>query len=180
MTDWNVPRQPTIEQPKPVIIPDDVKALLDNRNLPHNTDGVLMLQQHYKSQLDHYKELEMQVRKLSCTMLVEAPKEGVNNVELGNGYTAKVGHKLNYNLDPDMDKVSNIHDEIGKCGNEGTFIADRIFKWKVELSITEYRKLVEDAQTNIIKKRMLDLVNSVLTVTDGTPTLEIKEPKKKA
>lgn len=162
-------------------VPADISPELAQRlmkaNLPVNADGVLMLWQQQQAALAAIKEDEIELRKVVVKLKVTQPKEGMNNVDLGGGFTLKAGIKVNYNLD-DNEKVEAALDQIEAIGNEGSFIASRLVKWTADLSITEYRKLCEDAKTSSDKQKMLDILNTVLTTTDGTPSLEIKEPKK--
>lgn len=129
--------------------------------------------------------LEMSLRKFCVAILPQttaAPQplqEGTNNFELGAGYVAKVVAKFNYKLDSDTKKVQKCADAMTRVSNEGGFIADRLFNWKVDISVSEYRKLDEEAKTSLPHKQMLELVNQVLTMSPGAPTLEIKEPKAK-
>lgn len=156
----------------------ELAARLRSNNLPVTADGVIMLWQQQQANLQAIKEDEIELRKIVVKLKVSQPKEGMNNVDLGGGFTLKAGVKINYKLDADNEKVEAALDQIEAIGNEGPFIASRLVKWTADLSITEYRKLCEDAKTSPDKQKMLDILNGVLTTTDGTPSLEIKEPKK--
>jgi len=62
----------------------------------------------------------------------------------------------------------------------GPFIADRLVSWKPTFLLTEYRQLCEDeAKGDKFAKSVLNIVNEMLTITEGAPSLEIKEPKVK-
>lgn len=180
---WNEASMPT-QQPfgRPAWMTDDIEKALKDRQLPLDKDGMLMLHKHAKDMFDHYKELEMEYRKVCASILVPEPQknEGMNNVDLGNGYTAKVGIKFNYKLDTDNKKIWNTLDAIAKIGNKGAFIADRLVSWSPKFLVTDYREIVEEAAAGAPEaKKILDLINSIMTIEDAAPTLEIKEPKQK-
>lgn len=154
---------------------------------PVTRDDILMKHSQVQGELAALKEKELLYRTASALILTtfSDKKEGVVNVELGQGYVAKVGLKRNYNLISrdekinKLDAVDNVIDEMAKVGNEGSFIAERMFKWSVDISTGEYHKLEEAAKTSADAKKLLDLVNNVLEIKDATPTLEIKAPKDK-
>jgi|WetSurMetagenome_2_1015567.scaffolds.fasta_scaffold103746_2 hypothetical protein len=100
---------------------------------------------------------------------------GTNNFDLGNGYTLKYVRSINYTLDTkDVDPntgASNTDralDNIRALGNDGQFIADRLVKWKPELSVSEYKLL-----PNTHKK----IIDTVITTKDASPSIEITGPK---
>jgi hypothetical protein len=177
----NVPIHPneTPEQP----LPADVAERLWRDGLPVNRDGLLMLWQQAKDAIEAAKTDEMSLRKLCVSNLVPQAQEGTNNVELGNGYVAKAVVKFNYNLKaPEGVKdvvtaVDSVIDRFRTLDNEGPFIAERLFKWNVDVSVSEYRKLCEEAQTSATKAALLRELNTVLEIKEAAPTLEIKEPK---
>lgn len=157
---------------------------------PMTRDEALMKHSELQKQLASLKSDELELRAGVAKILLRDPmappvKEGINNIPLGEGWIAKVGVKKNYTLisrDEKKDKltaVDDVMDAMAKIGNEGSFIADRIFKFTVDISTGEYHKLEEAAKTSADSKKLLDLVNTVLEIKDATPTLEIKEPKAK-
>lgn len=91
--------------------------------------------------------------------------EGTHTVELVDGYKLKVNVRMNYNLD--KDKVEVALDAIEKTGNEGTFIAERLVRFKPELSLSEYRNLAPQYR---------NLINEALTIKRAIPDLELVEP----
>ena len=150
-------------------------------------EEVLTKWENSKKLLDEAKENEVEYRKQAFALGFGADaKEGTNTIELGNGYALKGVKKLNYNLKaPEgykgdtVDAIDDCVDRFIKISNEGSFVAERLFKWSVNMSITEYRKLVEEADYSEPKKAMLKELEKVLTITEASPTLEIKEPKAK-
>lgn len=122
-----------------------------------------------KTEMAKWKDLEMQCRVAYIEMVSDANKlTGTENIELQNGYKAKIVKKQNYNVN--QDTVNDALDQIENTGEAGKLIAERLIKWKAELSKTEYDQL-SDAHKKII--------DNVITVTPGTPTLEIVAPKSK-
>lgn len=194
MSDWSssLP-QPTTKpapQPEPAKLDDPIsdamKARLTAERLPVTPDGVLMLWQRVKLAQEAIKEDEMNIRKIAVKVYVPQPREGMNNVDLGNGYTLKAAVKYNYRLDPDNKKVEDALDRVARVSNEAAFIADRLVNWTPNFLLTEYRLLQDQAaDTNTdqyskgVARDILKIVSEVLTITDAAPTLEIKEPKAK-
>jgi hypothetical protein len=135
---------------------------------PAERDALLLAWDEAKKNLEVAKEREIIARKAAFSACFEAPREGVNTLELGNGYSAKGTYKVNYLLDKDVTKVEKVLDKIAAMGAEGAVIADRLVKWSADLSLTEYRQL--DAKY----KKVFD---TIVTTREGAPTLEIKAPK---
>lgn len=157
----------------------EIKELLEREKLSIDRDGVLLLWQKSKEWLDKYKSLEMDLRKIAVKLTVTEPKEGMNTVELGNGYQAKAQIKYNYKLGAN-DVVETCLNEIASIGNEGAFIADRLVSWTPNFLLTEYRSLQEEAtKGNETAQKILKVTEKMLTITEAAPTLEIKQPKEK-
>lgn len=100
-------------------------------------------------------------------------KSGVENVDVGWGYTLKIEHKLDYKLDTSdklnpNDKVAKVLLEIERGMPGGNIIADRLVKWKPEVSVTEYKLLSPENKTRIDK---------VLTIKPASKSVELVEPK---
>ena len=100
----------------------------------------------------------------------EALREGTENFELGNGYKLKAVFKISRNLNNENEAVDKVLSKIEKTGPEGVFIAERLVKWKPELSITEYKKLPE---------KFKKLFDEVVTSKEAIPSLELVAPKPK-
>lgn len=100
----------------------------------------------------------------------EALREGTENFELGNGYKLKAFFKISRNLNNENEAVDKVLSKIEKTGPEGAFVAERLVKWKPELSVSEYKKLPEKF------KKMID---EVVTSKEATPSLELVAPKSK-
>lgn len=144
-----------------------------------NEDQLLMLWQDKKAAIERAKEEEMELRKYIVKREFPKPNEGMNNKDLGNGYTLKANVKYNYNL-ADNDTVEMVLHKISNMGNQGSAIADRLVSWKPSFLLTEYRQLQEDKEKGSkFASDCLDAINEMLTITEAAPTLEIREPKGK-
>lgn len=127
-------------------------------------DDFLVEWDRVKNEIARLKEVEMNMRLRIAHSGFTTDAEGTNRAELGNGYELKTVINYTYKLDSDKDKVIAVSDKLPP------YIADRLFKWKVDISVSEYR-LLEPAH----KK----LVDRILTVTEGAPKVDIIPPKGK-
>lgn len=98
----------------------------------------------------------------------ETFRTGTENYPLNAGFKLKAVFKLNYKLDNTDDKVDKALSKIEKAGPEGAFIAGRLVNWKPELSTREY---------NALEPKYQKIIDEVLTISVGTPSLELVEPK---
>lgn len=119
------------------------------------------------------KDSEMSLRKQVLAAVFDFKgeaddREGTSTDDLGNGYKLKGSFKQNRTLN--AEKVESVLAKMEKSGAEGAFLAERVVKWKAELSITEYRNLPEKF------KKMID---EIMTQKAGTPSLEFVAPKAK-
>jgi hypothetical protein len=144
-----------------------------------NQDELLMLWDVKKKAIEVAKEEEIELRKYIVGRAFPKKEEGMNNLDLGNGYTLKAGIKYNYNL-ADNDTVEAGLNKIASIGNQGTFIADRLVSWKPNFLLTEYRALQEEKDKgDKTAIEILNVVNTFLTISEAAPSLEIKAPKGK-
>jgi hypothetical protein len=116
-------------------------------------------------------ELERALRQqvMSAFYPEQQPEKGTFNQELGNGYKLKFGFKQNLNLNATL--VNETLSEIERTGEDGKFVAERLVKFKPELSLTEYANLSE------AHRRIID---RIVTTKPAAPTIEFVEPKAKA
>lgn len=144
-----------------------------------NEDQLLMEHKKLQDDLSALKEREMELRKYIVNRAFPAKTEGVNNKDLGNGYKLSATVKFNYKLAENQIVEATLN-EIALLGNEGSFIADRLVSWTPNFLKNEYNKLQQDAEGgNETAKKVLKLIEKMLTITDAAPTLVIKEPKVK-
>lgn len=129
-----------------------------------------------KETLDIAKARELELRNKAVGLMADPEKVGkVDNVDLGNGYKAKLKIPVNYGFVKDSDgkldksRLDKALSKIEKDGGAGELIAERLVKWTPDLSITEYK---------ILSPKHAAIINEVLVTSKGTPTLEIVEPKK--
>ena len=117
------------------------------------------------------KAVELALRnEVVAINFADHKESGTENVELGNGYKLKAVFKLNYSLNNTDDAVDKALSKLEKAGTEGAFIAERLVKWKPELSISEYNKL---------DTKFKKIIDEVIKTSPGTPSLELVEPKSK-
>lgn len=115
-------------------------------------------------QLEVIKEAEITLRNKIFKGLFKDPKEGVNKVDLSEGWVLKADHKINRRVDEAL--LTTMSAQFREQGIN----PDVLVKWKPELAITEFRKLTETEHK---------LFDQVLTITPGTPQMEIVLPKRK-
>lgn len=113
----------------------------------------------------HERELRAKVIETFSTETDEM-KSGVENIDLGfDKWELKITHAVDYKL-ADIDAVKMALAQIAASHEAGSFIADRLVKWKPEMSASEY-KLLEGGQRTII--------NRVLTIKPASKSIEIKQ-----
>jgi len=135
--------------------------------MTQTAQSVLQQWEEANTQLQHFKSLELKLRNEYVALASDANKKiGTENIELGNGYKAKIVKKQNYNVN--QNTVNAALDKMENISEEGKLLAERLIKWKAELSKTEYDQL--PSQFKVI-------IDEVITITDGTPSLEIVSPK---
>ena len=136
--------------------------------------------------LAEYKELESKLRMEAFATFFPQPVIGTNNYELQGDYKLEGVRKQNHTVKKPVefkgdtvDAVNGVIDDMEKLGERGKLIAKRIFKWKPEISVTEYKLLYTDAdeKDDKVAQRLLSLVNRVVEIKDAAPTLEIVAPK---
>lgn len=140
-------------------------------------DNLIVAWQSAAATLEAAKAAELELRKRVFNTCFPGAVIGTNNLDLGMGYKLKGVRKINYNLANGAGETDNALNEIEKFGNEGQFIAERLVGWTPKLSLTEYKKL---EATNPTHKQVKDIIDGVLTTSEGTPTLEVIVPKVKA
>jgi hypothetical protein len=132
-------------------------------------DKLIVAWKTAKEELAIAKVAESQLRKLVIETLFPTHKEeGTENFELGNGYKVKAVFKQTYSLS--ADDVVGCLEQMAELDEAGKVYAERLVKFKPELSTSEYKKLPEPY------KALIDLI---LTVKPASPSLELVEPKAK-
>lgn len=127
------------------------------------------------------KELEARLRAVVFELNFPTPDEGVNRTDLPDGYKLKADYPFNYRLANKEKETEKALDDITAISQQAGFIADRLIVWKPDISIKEYRLLNPDkpeAQSED-QKKILAVLAPILTITPGSPQLEIEAPKAK-
>lgn len=118
------------------------------------------------------KEEELIARNKVVAFLFEetTDKKGTENIDLGSGYKLKLTFAQNHSVPSANggEAVKAVMAQLTALGDDGKFIADRLFRWKPELAKTEYENLAPS---------MKRIVNKVVTTKAAQPTLEIVAPK---
>lgn len=151
-----------------------------NSEAMSNADVILAQWKEAKANLDKWKTEEASLRKLVIETRSEIGNEmhsGMETIDIGWGYELKIEHKLDYKVDNanDSERVDEAEARIiATVGEElGEVIAARLFKRKFELSISEYKKLLDLPNGAALKK----IVDAVITIKPASKSVEIK-PKK--
>lgn len=155
----------------------EAKTFKNENEYTQTRDKLLQEWQMAKEALEIAKEAELKARNAAVELMADPEKVGkTDNVELGNGYKAKIKIPLRYGFIQDSDgkldksRIDKALSKIEKDGAAGELIAERLVKWIPALSLTEYNQL---------SPKHLAIINEVIVTSEGTPTLEIIEPKKK-
>ena len=127
-------------------------------------------------------EAEREQRQLTKTLCFPTVKRGVQRYALDNGYKVKLQQTYTYKLgikeiaadNPINKQVEALQEAIAELGNEGPMLADRLIRWKPELVDSEYRKLNVEFP---VEKAAKELIDQLLTITEGSPQMELEEPK---
>lgn len=116
-----------------------------------------------KKALEKVKAQEILLRNKIFKGKFPNPREGTNNLDIGDGYFLKATHVINRSVDDAAFKASI--EEFAKAG----IPTDQIVRYKPELATGKYRGLTEEQR---------HLMDTVLIIKDGTPGLEITQPKR--
>lgn len=96
-------------------------------------------------------------------------KSGIEKIDLGfDKWELKITHALDYKL-ADKDAVTMALTQIASSMDGGNIIAERLVKWKPELSVSEY-KLLNGGQRATIDR--------VLTIKPASKSIELAQRSK--
>lgn len=107
---------------------------------------------------------EQELRKAVMAEFFPTPKEGVNNLDMGQGWTLKGTYKIDRKVDEAA--LPAVKEQLRELGIN----ADTLVKYKPELATTSYKALPEQARL---------IFDTALTIKPGSPTLELIPPKEK-
>ncbi len=201
---WGTPANaaPAAPGPKgwapPAPIPPQLNTILPNAAIdgvtgevfmnedgkPWDKDALLLRWESSKLLLEEAKNDEMKFRKMVVAAFSNADKKkGTERIELGNGYELKTVKAITYKVGSKVEGMSNadavqaalarMRAYAGPDVEPGVaaLLAERIVRTSYDLSISEYDKL---------PKPLKDIVDTVVTTTDGAPKVDIVKPKEVA
>jgi hypothetical protein len=122
-----------------------------------------------KEEQSYYVQAEMSLRKALFARFFPAPKEGVNNAPLANGWVLKGTPKVNIKVDEAV--IPNVRQELAKMN----LSLDPYLKTKYDLVWSAYKAVRDDEEQN---KTVGPVLRTMLTFTAGAPVLEIVLPAK--
>lgn len=138
-------------------------------------DELLARWQSEKLLLDRAKADELKHRIDFVRFAFSKDKlEGTERIELHNGYVARGVKYLVYKFvsrnegETAEEALKGAIDALVESGPEGVFVARRLIRFTPELVVGEYKKL---------PTRLREIMDRVIEVREGTPTLEIIPPK---
>lgn len=107
---------------------------------------------------------EQELRKAVMAEFFPAAKEGVNNLDMGQGWTLKGTYKIDRKIDEAA--LPAVKEQLRELGVN----ADTLVKYKPEVATTVYKTLPEQARL---------VFDTALTIKPGSPTVELVPPKEK-
>lgn len=143
-------------------------------------DQLLVQHQAIKDQIEVLKTQEMSLRKYIVNRAFPEKKEGINKLDLGNGYELKADVHYNYNIDKPANEVWQSLERIKKIGNYGAIISDKLVSWKANFLLKEYRALIKAKDESQEAQAILKEISTFLTIKEAAPELDIKAPKNAA
>lgn len=116
------------------------------------------------TELKKLRASEILLRKAIFTKVFPAPREGTNNYKLADDYVLKGTYSLERNVD---EALLDAQLKVMRAAGINT---DDLFVYKPRLAKGEYNTLTAEQQ---------HLVDQVLVIKPGSPSLEITKPKSK-
>jgi hypothetical protein len=110
-------------------------------------------------------EAEMTLRKQVMETFFPKPDEGVNTLEMGNGWKLKGTHKLDYKVDEAM--LEHVNVKLRELGENPDLLIER----KPTLKLSQYRDLVKRNKDASL------IFTQALTIKPASPTVELVAPK---
>lgn len=117
-----------------------------------------------KKALDNAKKTELELRERIVAERFQSNDVGIFHYTTEDACDLVCVKKLNYKLD----KAATIIAQDTIAAIIGDELTGRLVNWKPELSISEYKKLPDEARA---------VIDTALTITPATPTLELKVAK---
>lgn len=116
-----------------------------------------------QDQLTEIKDKEMKLRKKIFKFYFQHPVEGTNTVPLSDGFVMKGTFVINRK--PAVELLTTHYDELVQAGVP----VGALFKNEPKLVTAAYRLLTDEQRA---------MVDSVLEISVGSPSLQIVKPKK--
>jgi hypothetical protein len=117
-----------------------------------------------KARADKLKDEENVLRRAIANTFFSDKEEGSATMKLGDGRSLGATFKINRTVSAEeLQVLTPAFHEVG-------IPVDGLIKWKPELVVSAYRKLTDAQRAEF---------DQVLTIKEGMPSLEIREPKKK-
>lgn len=136
-------------------------------------NALLKAHQDSVNALNEAKALESKLRMEVLTSLFSYDennlRSGTENIDLGDNWVCKAEFKTSHKLDNKDNAVEYMLDKLESMGEEGKFLAERIVKFKPELSLTEYKTLPSEYRA---------IVDTVVTTKNSLPTVSIVQRKR--
>lgn len=157
------------------------QALADKlgRDLNPNQYDCIARWNKVKEELKRLQDEELELRQEIVKNLFSADRiEGSETVALGNGWKLNAKKPLYYKVasGPEMDALEDLCDQ----NHLGTICED-VFRWKPELNVAMYKKtvpVVVSLMSNELARVFEKALSAVITITPGTPSLELIAPKR--
>lgn len=137
-------------------------------------DRLLTEWRSYSQILATAKTDEMNIRKAVVGFVTDPSKvAGTENIDLGQGWKLKAVKKENYGFIKDDDgkideaAIDRACAKLAKLQNGG-YIAERLISWSPSLSVKEFKGLTPE---------MHKIIDPIVVISAGAPTLEIVAPK---
>jgi hypothetical protein len=140
-------------------------AIRNDRSLSNDEkfQKELELWYNWQDELGSLKAAEMSLRKDIFARCFPNPVEGSDNkYDLVGGWIVQGKYPIDRKIDTAL--LTNYQAKFDKAG-----IKADIIRWKPELSVTEYKKLTD---------KQKELFDNVLIIKPGSPSLEVKKPKR--
>jgi hypothetical protein len=139
----------------------------------NETDKLILDWNAATAALETAKEIEKELRKKVAetffkAMLDNPQAKGTFNHNLGNGYKIKSVFTLKHTLNNENNYVDQALEYIEKMSPEGKIIAEKLVKWKPELSGTEYENLAPQYKA---------VIDTILITKSFMQSIEFVEPK---
>lgn len=125
------------------------------------------------------KTKEMELRnKVVAYFFPEGLKEGVNNCDLPEGWKLTVEGKVNRKVDITVQQAVQ-----AELAEKFKIDSGELIKYKPEIDLPAYRQLQKNVtatsgEAQERAKLILKTFEQMLIVTDGSPQVELKQPKK--